>query len=183
MKHLLNISRKRNIFKGIKERGEIIAACRAVLTAACGEKYSNIEAECAGKGAAGIQAELLFTDDETVKEYNSAYRHIDRTTDVLSFPFFEFENGATEIELTDIDPETGLVDLGNIMISLPKAISQAEEYGHSLKREIAFLTAHSCLHLLGYDHMSDGDAGRMERLQEEILSELGITRDMEQNGI
>jgi probable rRNA maturation factor len=179
MRHILRISRDRNVFRNVSEdeRKAIYAACSAVFRAACGPEYSDIETSSLRAGASGLCAELLFTDDGTIKEYNSRFRQIDRATDVLSFPFFSFENGKTEVGAADIDPDTDMADLGNIVISVERAARQAEEYGHSLKREIAFLTAHSCLHLLGYDHETEKDAKMMEKLQEEMLRGLGITRD------
>ena len=124
---------------------------------------------------------VVLTDNEAIRECNRDMRGIDRATDVLSFPYLEFnEPGIYELpenEADCIDPETGLVVLGDIMISLNKVKEQAEEYGHSCKREYAFLIAHSMLHLSGYDHMTDDDAHLMEQMQENILSELGINRE------
>ena len=106
---------------------------------------------------------VLITDNEEIHELNLQYRQKDAPTDVLSFPLFD-EDG-------NLDEE----ELGDIVISLEKAQSQAEEYNHSLKREVAFLTAHSMLHLLGYDH--ENGEQEMYVKQEEILNLLGITRD------
>ena len=126
------------------------------------------------------QIELLLTTNDEIHNINKEFREIDRATDVLSFPMVDFETPADfdflEEDDTAFDPETGELMLGNIVISKEKVIAQAEEYGHSLKREYAFLIAHSMLHLLGYDHMEDDERIVMENKQKEILNNLGITR-------
>ena len=105
-----------------------------------------------------------------IKEINNEFRNINKSTDVLSFPLGE--NG-----VYDINYSNGAKQLGDIVISVEKAVSQAEEYGHSLTREIAFLTVHSVLHLLGYDHVtSEQDEKEMFKKQEEVLSILDIKR-------
>lgn len=123
----------------------------------------------------GAPAEIsvTFVDNEEIQRLNAQHRNIDRVTDVLSFPMLDFDEAAEE----EIDPDTGETVLGDIVISLERAAAQAEEYGHSLSREVAFLTAHSMLHLLGYDHETAGEEKEMFDKQEKILSELGITRD------
>lgn len=128
------------------------------------------------------QVNIVLTDNEGIRELNRECRGIDRETDVLSFPNVDFqEEGAFRIdeerEADYFDPDTGELILGDIMISLDKAWSQAESYGHGVKREFAFLLAHSMLHLCGYDHVEEGESRRMERKQEDILTRLGITRD------
>ena len=117
------------------------------------------------------EVELILTDGETIRRMNREFRGIDRETDVLSFPM------VTEAGDDCFHPDSGELLLGDIVISVPRAEAQAEEYGHSLKREYAFLIAHSMLHLLGYDHMSPEEAAVMEQKQEEALQALGITRD------
>lgn len=119
---------------------------------------------------------LTFTDNEGIREINSEYRGIDRATDVLSFPMLEFDGDETEAEY---ETENGLVMLGDIVISVERAREQAMELNHSLRRELAFLTAHSMLHLLGYDHVDDpeGERAMIER-QDDALTSLGITRDI-----
>ena len=107
--------------------------------------------------------DIIFIDDEEMHKLNKEYRGIDRTTDVLSFAL----NDNKHIE-------TMVNSLGDIFISIPKMISQADEYGHSEKRELSFLTLHGILHLLGYDHMEKNDEMVMFNLQKEILKELGI---------
>jgi len=126
------------------------------------------------------QVELLLTQNEEIREMNREFRQIDRATDVLSFPMIEYET-AGEFEFLEgepecFDPDSGELMLGNIVISKEKVLSQAEEYGHSLKREYAFLIAHSMLHLLGYDHMEEEERAVMETKQREILNQIGITR-------
>ena len=103
-------------------------------------------------------------------------RNVDRPTDVLSFPMFELTPGEKPGE-EDADPATGLVPLGDMVLSLERAKAQAEEFGHSMEREISYLAVHSVLHLLGYDHMDEGPMkAQMRGREEEILSSLGITR-------
>ncbi|MCI1959238.1 MAG: rRNA maturation RNase YbeY [Clostridia bacterium] len=114
---------------------------------------------------------LSIVNNREIHSINKQFRHIDRETDVLSFPQLTFEKD----EVPEKN-EKGEIILGDIIISIEKAKSQAEEYGHSLKRELAFLTAHSMLHLLGYDHMTDSEAKVMFEKQEKILNNLGITR-------
>ena len=129
------------------------------------------------------QVNLLVTDNEGIREYNRKYREIDAATDVLSFPMLSYETeadfSAAEAQEADcFDPETGELMLGDIIISADKVKEQAQKFGHSEKREFAFLTAHSMLHLCGYDHMVKEEAEIMERKQEEALDKLGITRDV-----
>lgn len=119
---------------------------------------------------------VLLTNDEGIRQVNREMRNIDRATDVLSFPMFDLKPGEHP-EPGDEDPESGLVPLGDMCISLERARAQAEEFGHSVEREISYLTVHSALHLLGYDHMDEGPMKRQMRLHEEfILDKLGITR-------
>lgn len=129
-----------------------------------------------------VELNVLLTDNAGIHEYNRQYRQIDRETDVLSFPNVDFaEPGDFEIdedrEADYFDPDSGELILGDIIISVDKVAEQAESYGHSLKREFAFLVAHSMLHLSGYDHMEPEEAAVMEAKQEQILSGLGITRE------
>ena len=114
---------------------------------------------------------VTFVDNEEIHELNKQYRNIDRETDVLSFPLGE--NGEY-----DINHDTGAKMLGDVVISLPKAVEQADMYGHSLQREIAFLTVHSVLHLLGYDHEGGGiEAVHMREKEESVLTQLGLKRN------
>jgi len=125
---------------------------------------------------------MVITDANTVHELNREYRNIDNTTDVLSFPALEYETPgdfslAEEDEAMYFDPESGELMLGDIIINYERVNSQAVDYGHSVKREFAFLMTHSLFHLCGYDHMSPDEAADMEKRQEEVLQILGITRD------
>ena len=129
-----------------------------------------------------VQINVLLTDNEGIHSYNKEYRGIDRETDVLSFPNLDFEAesdfGAVEENYADcFDPDSGELVLGDIIISVDKVREQAESYGHSEKREFAFLIVHSMLHLFGYDHMTPEDAAIMEPKQREILEAMNISRE------
>ncbi len=121
---------------------------------------------------------VLVTDDESIRAINRASRNIDRATDVLSFPMFRLEPGKLPDSWDDYrDPDTGRVPLGDMAISLEHARAQAKEYGHSLKREVGYLTVHSILHLLGYDHVDEGEMKKQMRAAEErILAEIALPR-------
>ena len=126
------------------------------------------------------EVNLLLTDDEAIHEMNREHRHIDRPTDVLSFPMIEYkipgDLSGIEESADAFDPETGELMLGDIVISKDRVFAQAEEYGHSVRREYAFLIAHSMLHLLGYDHMDEEERKVMEDRQREIMEKAGIPR-------
>ena len=129
------------------------------------------------------EVNLLITDNEQIHEMNLQFRQIDRPTDVLSFPMIDYEEPGNfdfledeEVQDDCFNPETGELLLGDIVISAQKVVEQSEEYGHSRKREYAFLIAHSMLHLMGYDHMEPDEAAVMEKKQREILEQLNITR-------
>lgn len=124
---------------------------------------------------------LMLVDNETIAQINADYRDIDRATDVLSFPMIAYETPGDFSQIEDatednFNPDTGELILGDIIISVPKVLEQAEEYGHSIKREYAFLITHSMLHLFGYDHMESEEAAIMEHKQRKILDDLQITR-------
>ena len=123
---------------------------------------------------------VLITDNEQIQKINAKNRGIDAPTDVLSFPRIEYETPADFDALEDMwevfHPETGELLLGDIVLSVDKIKSQAEEYGHSIERELSFLVAHSMLHLFGYDHMEEDERAVMEQKQREILEQLSITR-------
>lgn len=124
---------------------------------------------------------LLITDNAGIREYNRIYRNIDRETDVLSFPNLSFETAgdftfAGDNEADCFDPDSGELLLGDIILSAERVREQAAEYGHSILREFAFLTAHSLFHLCGYDHMVPEEAAVMEKKQEDVLERLHITR-------
>lgn len=129
------------------------------------------------------EVNLLITDEEEIHEINRQFRSVDAPTDVLSFPMNQFPSEGAFSFLEDeeagedaFNPETGELLLGDIVICASRVISQAEAYGHSRKREYAFLITHSILHLCGYDHMEEEERARMEEKQREILGRLGIGR-------
>lgn len=128
------------------------------------------------------QVSLLITNNEEIHKINLEQRQIDRPTDVLSFPVTQYETPGDfsileeDLYMDSFEPDSGELMLGDIVLSADKVLEQAEAYGHSVKREYAFLITHSMLHLMGYDHMTEEDAREMEQLQEEILKELHITR-------
>ncbi len=127
------------------------------------------------------EVSVILTDNEGIREINRDYRQIDAPTDVLSFPMVDFEKESDFSHVEDaaedyFDPETGELVMGDIIISVEKVIEQAEKYGHSQERELAFLVAHSMLHLCGYDHMEDAEREIMEQKQREILTEKGYCR-------
>ena len=142
--------------------GEIMEA----VEKACLEtlKYEEFDEDC--------EISLSFVTNEEIHQINRQFRNVDAPTDVLSFPQLTFEEG----EDADVN-ENGEIVLGDIIISVERAKEQAEEYGHGLKREIAFLTVHSMLHLLGYDHMEKDEEEDMFRRQKEILEIAGIPRE------
>ena len=123
---------------------------------------------------------LVITDNEEIKRVNAEFRSINAPTDVLSFPMIPFETPADYSVVEDqdeyFDLDTDELLLGDVMISVDRVFSQAEEYGHSVTREFCFLVAHSMLHLLGYDHMTEDEAKVMEAKQAAALKELGINR-------
>ena len=114
---------------------------------------------------------VLVTNDKGIQAINSASRQIDKATDVLSFPMFTLQPGTPPVNRIEyIDPETGLCPLGDMAISLERAIAQAKEFGHSVRREVGYLTIHSMLHLLGYDHLDEGPQKARMRAREESIA-------------
>ena len=161
MKHQIVFETEVEVPEGLE------AQFRRVITAALDAE--GVEVPC--------EINVLVTDDEGIHQINLEQRDIDRPTDVLSFPMFELEPGEHPDEL-DADPETELVPLGDMVISLERAGEQAREFGHSVEREVCYLTVHSVLHLLGYDHMDEGPMkAQMREREEAILGGLGITRN------
>lgn len=131
------------------------------------------------------QVYVLLTDNAEIHQVNLEQRQIDRPTDVLSFPMVEYTHPADFSDLEEREPdafhpESGELMLGDILISMDKVKEQAREYGHSEKRELAFLVAHSMLHLMGYDHMEEEERIVMEQKQEEILKQCGYLREVNQ---
>ncbi len=123
---------------------------------------------------------VLLTNNAGIREINRDYRNVDRETDVLSFPMFELAPGDFPEDVTDyLDPGSDLFPLGDMAISMEKVAAQAEELGHSKERELGYLTVHSVLHLLGYDHMDEGPMKRHMREREEAVMEaLSLPRDL-----
>ena len=122
--------------------------------------------------------DITLVSDEEIREINREHRQIDRSTDVLSFPMNEFMEGEAPEDIEyDIDPETGRLPLGDMVISVETARRQSEEFGHGFARECAYLTTHSMLHLLGYDHVDEGEMkARMRAMEETIMSGIGLER-------
>ena len=153
---ITNKQKKEKIPTGIRRL--VRRACAAVLT---GEGFGH-----------PAEVGVTFVDDEEIHRLNKEFRNVDAATDVLSFPLGE--NG-----VYDDDPETGAKMLGDVVISVEHAVRQAEEYGHSFQREMAFLTVHSMLHLLGYDHVNGGiEAATMREKEEDVLLKMGLTREV-----
>lgn len=125
---------------------------------------------------APCEVDVLLTDDEGIHQINLDMRNVDRPTDVLSFP--EFDLKPEELPAAeDADPGTGLIPLGDMVLSMERVAAQAEEYGHSRQRELAYLVTHSVLHLLGYDHLDEGEMKQQMRGREEaIMALLGLER-------
>jgi probable rRNA maturation factor len=166
MKHKINM-----VFEELSLRrftiGSIIKTCINETLAA-----ERISVPC--------EINVLVTNDAGIHIINKESRDIDRPTDVLSFPMFEFEPGNPPADWVDYqDPATGLVPLGDMCISLERAEAQAQEFGHSLRREVGYLTIHSMLHLLGYDHLDEGEMKKQMRSREEAIAASipNMTRD------
>lgn len=132
-----------------------------------------------------VEVNVTLTDNESIHEINKEYREIDSPTDVLSFPGVEYDSPADFDSIEEkleayaedfFNLDTGELMLGDIVLSVEKIKEQAEKYGHSEKRELAFLTAHSMMHLFGYDHMTEDESKIMEAKQNQVLENLGITR-------
>jgi probable rRNA maturation factor len=119
---------------------------------------------------------IILVDDEKIRKLNSEFRNIDAATDVLSFPMLEMLEGDVLYEESDLDMDTGLLLLGDIVMSLETAERQALEYGHSFDRELAFLISHGVFHLLGYDHVEETGASKMFEKQEKVLLKMGLQR-------
>lgn len=123
-----------------------------------------------------VEISVVLTDNDGIRVLNKLHRNIDRPTDVLSFPMFEYdEKGDIEEDYAELS-DMGEICIGDIVISLERATEQAQEYGHSFEREVGFLTVHSMLHLLGYDHMTPEEEEEMFGYQREILDEIGLKR-------
>ena len=162
----INLVVQKFSFQQLKINAIIKKCICAVLEA------ENIEPRC--------EINVLVTDDKGIRTINQTSRNIDKATDVLSFPMFELEAGNFPEDWEEyIDPETGLCPLGDMAISLERAVAQAEEFGHSVRREVGYLTIHSMLHLLGYDHLDEGPQKAQMRAREEAIAATikGMQRD------
>lgn len=124
-------------------------------------------------------ADVTFVGERRIRALNAEWRGKDRVTDVLSFPLLEYRQGEVRLEPGDVDPDTSELPLGDIFICTLRARDQARRYGHSIEREMAFLTAHGLLHLLGFDHETDSEAAEMFALQNLVLQEAGLPREAE----
>lgn len=165
MKVKLNLAFDHFSFRRFSVAGIIKKCVRETL------RQEGIDVDC--------EINILITTDNGIREINCAARNVDKATDVLSFPMFELVAGQPPEDWTDyIDPETGLCPLGDMALSLERASEQANNFGHSLTREIGYLTIHSMLHLLGYDHLDEGEQKRqMRRREEEIAAQIpGVSR-------
>ena len=157
MKHNIVITGQHHSLSALALRGHI----RRCIIAALEEEGVN----CA------CEINVLLTDDEGIRAINKAYRNIDKATDVLSFPMFQLTPGVLPESWEEFrDVETDLVPLGDMAISIERAKQQAREFGHSVKREAGYLTIHSILHLLGYDHVDEGEMKRQMRAREEAIA-------------
>ena len=123
---------------------------------------------------------VTVTDDEGIRALNREHRNIDAATDVLSFPLLDWKDGVGDLpKRWDYDPDSRCVELGDVVLSYERAQAQAQQFGHSAARECGYLTVHSVLHLLGYDHVDDeARRRRMRKKEEEVMSALGLSREM-----
>lgn len=153
----INISYSTFTIKQLQVNSVIKQCVHAVL------EQESIDVDC--------EVNVLVTNDAGIRAINQASRGIDKPTDVLSFPMFQLEAGNPPADWTEyIDPETGLCPLGDMAISLERAVTQAKEFGHTARREIGYLTIHSMLHLLGYDHLDEGVQKAQMRSREEWIA-------------
>ena len=155
MKHSITVSREK---RGLGRREAAALIKRAAARALAAE---GVEEPCA--------ISVLLSDDEGIRRVNREFRGVDSATDVLSFPFNELVPGAFSPEDCERDPESGTILLGDMMISVPRCEAQGEEFGHGFEREIQYLTVHSVLHLLGYDHLDEGEMKRQMRAREKEI--------------
>ncbi len=137
-------------------------------SAACIKKAVNMALDAEGVSVPCIIS-VVLTDDEGIHRVNREFRDVDRPTDVLSFPMNELTPGKFDADACELDMDTGAVLLGDMMISVPRCEAQGEEFGHGYEREIMYLTVHSVLHLLGYDHVDEGEMKRQMRAREKAI--------------
>lgn len=165
MKHKINLVFEEFSFQKYSIRANIRRCICAVL------EQEQIHIPC--------EINVLVTNDVGIQLINKASRNLDKPTDVLSFPMFQLEAGNPPDDWTEyLDPATGMCPLGDMCISLERAVDQAQEFGHSVKREVGYLTIHSMLHLLGYDHLDEGVQKKQMRSREEAIASTipGMTR-------
>ena len=155
MEHEVYVSRERKALGHNNSAALIKKAVRLALDA------EGVDVPC--------EISVMLTDDEGIRSVNSEFRGIDRATDVLSFPLNELTPGEFDPEECERDMDTGAVMLGDMMISVPRCAAQGEELGHGYEREIMYLTVHSVLHLLGYDHVDEGEMKRQLRAREKEI--------------
>lgn len=155
MKHEINVRREKRSLGHPEAAALIKKAFRKALA------EEGIDEPCL--------IEVLLSDDEGIRRVNREQRGIDRATDVLSFPFNDLQPGAFSSDGCERDPESGKLLLGDVMISLQRCEAQGEEYGHGFPRELSYLSVHSLLHLLGYDHTDEGEMKRLMRQREKII--------------
>ena len=155
MKHEITVSREKRGLGHPEAAALVKSAVRAALAA------EGVKKSC----LIGV----AFTDDEGIRTVNREFRGVDRATDVLSFPFNELQPGAFAAEDCESDPESGRLMLGDMMISLERCAAQGEEFGHGFEREIRYLAVHSVLHLLGYDHVDEGEMKKQMRTREKEI--------------
>lgn len=157
MKHKINLSFECFTLR----RAAVAAVIKECIQAALNDEGINVPCEI----------NVLVTDDASIRAINHASREIDKATDVLSFPMFDLVPGQPPEEWEEyMDPETDMCPLGDMAISLERAICQAKEFGHSVRREVGYLTIHSVLHLLGYDHLDEGPQKAQMREREESIA-------------
>ncbi len=137
-------------------------------SAACIKKAVNMALDAEDVDVPCIVS-VMLTDDEGIRAVNREFRGVDSATDVLSFPMNELTPGAFDAAMCERDMDTGAVLLGDMMISVPRCQAQGEEFGHGYEREIMYLTVHSVLHLLGYDHVDEGEMKRAMRAREKAI--------------
>mgnify|MGYP000402328594 FL=1 len=137
-------------------------------SAVCIKKAVNMALDAEGVDVPCIVS-VMLTDDEGIHSVNREFRNVDRPTDVLSFPMNELTPGAFDAAECERDMDTGAVLLGDMMISIPRCAAQGEEFGHGYERELMYLTVHSVLHLLGYDHVDEGEMKRAMRAREKAI--------------
>lgn len=155
MEHEVYVSRERKALGHNNSAALIKKAVRLALDA------EGVDVPC--------EISVMLTDDEGIRSVNSEFRGIDRATDVLSFPLNELTPGEFYPDGCERDMDTGAVMLGDMMISVPRCAAQGEEFGHGYEREIMYLTVHSVLHLLGYDHVDEGEMKRQMRAREKEI--------------